>query len=513
MKELSNINEEEYNTAVKEVENGIAFKEGVIIHSSYSYHTEAAITQIKKQLVEEKGYDEKYAETYLYNGGLKIYTTQKTSIQTRMEEEYVKSTWIKKSKKTEGATTQSAMVIIDHSNGNVVGCVGGLGEKVAWGTNRATTPPGSPGSSIKPLAVISPSIEEGLITAGTVIEDSPIKIGNWSPQNNSRNFLGPMNIRYIIRISQNVPEVKMMQKLTPQKSIEYLKQFGITSLDDTKDNNLSLSLGGTTNGISPLEMAAAYATIANQGVYIEPTFYTKVTDTNDKTILEPEQESHRVLSEANAFLVRSILGEPLKSGGTATRANISGVPVAGKTGTTNDSLDHWFCGFTPYYAAATWYGYDQHKEAVTGGPSTRIWAAIMKDIHKDLPSKKFPNTPSNIITANICDQSGMLATELCGESTYTEYFVKGTVPSDSCEVHVLEELPEDNTIVQEPTVPTVPEENKPAVEPDEPEDDTNKNETKPDNTVTPKPPVDDSEGETEKSLWKSNSNMFLMILV
>ena len=475
MKELGNINEEQYNSAVQEVENGIAFKEGTIINSSYSYHTEAAITQIKEQLVGEKGYDEKYAETYIYNGGLKIYTTQKTSIQTRMEEEYVKSTWIKKSKKTEGATTQSAMVIIDHSNGNVVGCVGGLGEKIAWGTNRAITPPGSPGSSIKPIAVIAPSLEEGLINAGTVIEDSPITIGDWSPQNSSRNFLEEMNIRYIIRISQNVPEVKMMQRLTAKKSIEYLKQFGITSLDDKKDNNLSLALGGTTNGISPLEMAAAYATIANKGVYIEPTFYTKVTDSEDKTILEPEQESHRVLSEANAFILRSILQEPLKSGGTATSANISGVQVAGKTGTTNDTLDHWFCGFTPYYAAATWYGYDQHKESVTGGTSTRIWVAIMKDIHKDLPSKKFPDAPSNIVTAKICDKSGLIATELCGESAYTEYFVKGTVPKDSCGYH--EEIPEENTIVEIPEVVTPPTETNTIIPPETKPDD------KPDNTI------------------------------
>lgn len=432
MKELENITEEQYTTAVAEVDTGLGFKEGAVAHNSYSYHTEAAITQIKKQLVEEKGYDAKYAETYLYNSGLKIYTTQDSDIQARMEEEYQKSTWIKTNKK--GETTQSAMVIMDWKTGNVVGVTGGLGEKVAWGTNRATTPPGSPGSSIKPLAVIAPSLEEGLINAGTVVEDAPITIGGWTPNNNSRDFKGLMNIRYIIRVSQNIPEVKMMQNLTPKKSIAFMKKLGITSLDEKSDNNLPLALGGTTNGISPLEMAAAYATFANGGIYIEPTFYTKVEDASGKVILEPEQETHRVMSEGNAFLVRSILTEPLKSGGTATAANISGMEVCGKTGTTNDVKDVWFCGFTPYYVGTTWYGYDKHEQSVTGGTATRIWAAIMKDVHKKLPSKSF-ETPKNIVTAQICTQSGMLATDHCVDCTYTEYFVKGTVPTDSCTYH------------------------------------------------------------------------------
>jgi len=487
MKELENITEEEYNTAVKEVEEGLVFKEGTVVHNSFSYHTEEAINQVKKQLVEEKGYDAKYAETYLYSSGLKIYTTQDSAIQARMEEEYKKDKWIKKVKS--GATTQSAMVILDYKTGNVLGVTGGLGEKVAWGTNRATTPPGSPGSSIKPLAVIAPSLEEGLINAGTVVDDSPITIGTWSPQNNSRTFKGLMNIRYIIRISQNVPEVKMMQNLNPKKSIQFMQKLGITSLDEKTDANLSLALGGTTNGISPLEMAAAYATFANDGVYIEPTFYTKVEDAEGKVILEPEQETHRVLSEGNAFLVRSILTEPLKSGGTATAANISGMEVCGKTGTTNDVKDHWFCGFTPYYVGATWYGYDKHDQAVSGGNSTKIWSAIMKDLHKNLPSKRF-EMPNNIITAQICDKSGMLATEKCVDTTYTEYFVKGTVPTDSCEYH---NQPEEENVIPQEVVNTVTNETtnttnvvnkieqEPEVEPEDPLDP----DTEPEKPTTP----------------------------
>lgn len=450
MFELGRITKEEYDSAIDEVNNGIKFEQGSVTQNTlYSYHTEAAIKEIIQDLMQEKGWSEEEAKLHLYSGGYKIYTTQDSNIQKIVEDEYKNKNWIKTTKvkekneegKTETVTVQiqSAMVIIDHTTGYVVGGAGALGEKTPWGINRMTDIIKQPGSSIKPIAVIGPSLEEKLITAGTVVDDAPVSFGKYSPKNVSKKFKGLMNIRYIIRISENVPEVKLMNILTVSKSISYLKRFGITTTDE-KNEGLSLALGGMSYGVSPLEMAGAYATIANDGMYIEPTFYTKVLDDDNKVVIETTQDTHRVISEANTYLLKSILTEPVK-GGTATSAQLSGMDVAGKTGTTNEATAVWFCGFTPYYTGTVWYGYDTAKASAGGsGTPTRIWAAVMKKVHTGLSSKRFEK-PDSITTAAICQDSGLLATDACkndqrGSRVYTEYFVKGTVPTSSCTTHV-----------------------------------------------------------------------------
>lgn len=450
MLELGRITKEEYDSAIEEVNNGIKFEQGAVTqNTSYSYHTEAAIKEIIEDLMKEKGWSEDEAKLHLYSGGYKIYTTQDTNIQKIVEDEYQNKSWIKTTTVTEKdkegnkvknkVQIQSAMVIIDHTTGYVIAGAGALGEKTPWGTNRMTDIIKQPGSSIKPIAVIGPSLEEKIITAGTVVDDTPVSFGSWSPKNVTGTFLGLMNIRYIIRKSENVPEVKLMNLLTVSKSIEYLKRFGITTTDE-QNEGLSLALGGMNYGVSPLEMAGAYATIANDGMYIEPTFYTKVLD-DDKVVIESPQETHRVLSEENDYILKSILTEPLKEGGTATAASVSKMDVAGKTGTTNESKEVWFCGFTPYYTGAVWYGYDTADASAGGsGTPTRIWAAVMRKIHSGLESKKFEK-PDSLTTAVICKDSGLLATDSCkndprGNRTYTEYFVKGTVPTSSCTTHV-----------------------------------------------------------------------------
>ena len=450
MLELNNITKEEYDAAIAEVDAGLNFQQGVIADkSSYSYHTEATINQILNQLVEEKGMDRAYAETYLYGGGFTIYSTQDSSVQSIVEDEHNDSSYIKMSSKNEGETTEAATVIIDQSNGQVLAVVGGLGEKTPGGLNRAVNSVKQTGSSMKPIAVIAPSLEAGVINAGTVVDDVPIPSFGNHYKNYYAGYKGLSNIRYMLKISQNTTEAQLLQKLTPIRSIGFLRELGITSLVTAEENsaqndeNLSLALGGVTHGVSPLEMAAAYATIANDGVYIAPTFYTKIEDKYGKVVLEPKQETHRVLSEENAFIMQSLLTEPITAGGTGTGAAISGMQVCGKTGTTNDDYDGWFCGFTPYYTGATWYGFD-YNEKVTSSTATRIWAGIMKPLHDNLPNASFEQ-PAGITTASICKDSGLLATDLCeqdprGSRVYTEYFVKGTVPSKSCTCHVIAEV-------------------------------------------------------------------------
>ena len=456
MKEQEKITQEEYDLAVQEVEEGLKFKEGKIIDkASYSSHTEALIKQIINQLVTEKGMDREYAETYLLSNGFKIYSTEVATIQDALESEYAKTKYQvkttvtktidgKKQKVKEAA--QSAMVVIDHKTGYVVGAVGALGDKGAGNLNRVTQITRQPGSSIKPIAVYGPSLEEKIITAASVYDDIPLKYGTWTPGNAYSGYKGLTNMRQAMRISTNTVAIQVLEDLTPATSISYLRRLGVTSISTQNDSNLPLALGGIYHGISPLEMAGAYAAIANDGEYITPTFYTKVVDSDGNVILEASQPKERVFSKQNAYIIKQLLSEPLKTGGTATVCKISGMDVAVKTGTTNNNHDVWLCGFTPYYTGATWYGYDTQTTIPRGSRTnaTTIWDNVMTSIHKKLKSASFKK-PDDIVTVSVCKDSGLRATDLCkndprGSRVYTEYFVKGTAPTKSCTCHVEAEI-------------------------------------------------------------------------
>lgn len=452
------INEEQHNSATEEVNAGLAFKEGNITsYNSLTQNEESALKQVASDYAKEHDLDYQVALNKIMSGGYKIYITEKKNLQDIVDREYTENTsWMtttkSKDKKDENGNKitvqmQSGMAIIDHKTGYVVALRGVLGEKTAWGTNRATSAGMQPGSSIKPIAVIAPSLQEGLINAGTVVDDTPISFGSYRPHNDDGRYKGLYNIRSILRESRNIPEVKMMRTLTPTKSIEYLKAFGISTIDDSKDAGIALALGGVSNGISPLEMAGAYATIANDGVYIEPTFYIKVEDSDGKVIMEKKQETHRVLSEQNAYILQSLLTEPTgtgisgTAGATATRARVKGQQTCGKTGTADDTLITWFCGFTPYYSGAMYFAYDgKDAKAPRSGEVAGRWGNIMNKVHEGLESAKF-DKPSGLVNAVICKDSGLLANELCnqdprGNRAYSEMFVSGTVPSKTCETHV-----------------------------------------------------------------------------
>ena len=450
MKELGKISEEEYQTAIAKVNTGLPFEKGKITGNNYSYHTEAAINQIVNQLMEEKSLTSEAAYLYLCSGGFTIYTTQDTGIQEIINEEAKKEKYLDKSKNNPEKTAQAGMVLLDHKTGYVLGVMGGLGEKTTTrGFNRGTQQVKQTGSSMKPLAVVAPGIDKGIITAATVYDDVPYKSFK-----NYNHFKGLLTIRYAIESSQNIPMLKAIQTIGTENSLEFLKTLGFEHLDDELDNNISISLGGLTNGATPLEMAAAYGTIANDGVYIEPTFYTKVVDGDGNIVLEPKQETRTVMSKASAYVVKEVLTQPVKSG-TATNCYISGMSVAAKTGTTNKDYDRWLCGFTPYYTAATWYGYDL-AETVTGwgtSPASQIWASIMKQVHVGLEGKTFAqDRPDGVATATVCRDSGLLPNEYCkedprGDRTYTEYFVKGTVPTKTCECHVKVEICKESGVL------------------------------------------------------------------
>ncbi len=447
MKELEYINEDQYKEAVAEVDNGLQFKKGesANVTTDVSYHTAAAIDQILDQIMEANpDMNRDMAEMYLYSSGFKIYTTQKTNIQSILEQEIVKDNYITKStyvdRKTGETKTQYStptMVIEDHKTGQVVAAataVGSSEERTAITKigffNYPTQVHKQTGSSMKPISVIAPGLETGTITGATVYYDRPTSWGTWNPKNYD-GYRGMLNMRQAIEVSANIPHAKALTNIGIPASVEFCKSVG---LPDFSESGLSLALGGLSEGISPADLAAAYSAIANDGVYITPTFYTKVEDSEGKVILEPKQEQKRVMSEQNAYIEKDILKQPVISG-TATYCAIPGMDVSAKTGTTNDDNDRWLCGFTPYYTATCWYGYEFNATVKygNGNPAGRIWDAVMTAVHQDLENATYVE-PEGIVRQPVCRVSGKLPGPGCGD-VYTELFTAENMPTETCEGH------------------------------------------------------------------------------
>lgn len=442
MLKLGYITKEEHDQAFEQIENGITFTKGTDTSSIYSYHTDATIAKVIDDVAELKNISKALATTYVYSSGLTIYSTQNTDVQNEMNEVMLDEGNQYKQNSKKGTddngnqiTTQSSMTIVDNETGYAVALVGGLGEKTeSRGLNRATQSPRQTGSSIKPLTSLVPGINEGFITSATVYNDCATEFptyNNYNPKDYNA-YKGLVSIRSATMSSQNIPFVKVVAEMTPEKSKEYLKKMGVTTIDDERDGLAALAIGGFTNGITTLEMAAAYATIANDGVYKTPLLYTKVTDMNGNVVLAPEQNTEQVFSAQTAYVIKDILKSVVQSG-TATYCKIPGMDVAAKTGSTNNYYDRWLCGFTNYYSGATWYGYDENEE-VRGenNYAGKIWAATMKKVHSGMEGSKFYK-PEGIVSATVCKDSGKRATDKCTNTT-TEIFVEGTVP-DLCDAH------------------------------------------------------------------------------
>ena len=436
MKELEYINEDEYNTAITNVDKGLNFKKGEITCSNavYSYHTDAVISEIIKDIAKKYKISDTFATNYLNMANLTIKSTQNSKTQKQTETEFEKSKYSRPSK-TGGNSSQAAMVIIDHKTGYVVACVGGLGKKeTSRSLNRATQSVRQTGSSIKPIAVLVPAIDKKIITAASIYDDTERDFADGYHPTDYSAPLGKITVRRAVESSQNIPFVEIMNQIQPKKAISYLKKMGITTLTE-EDNTLVLSLGGLQKGISPLEMAGAYATIANDGKYIEPTFYSEILNKNGEQLIKSKQKTRTVFSKDVAYILKSILTQPVVgNNGTATYCKISGVDVAAKTGTTDENYDRWLCGFTPYYTAVTWYGYDKNEtvEYNKRNPAGLLWANIMARIHTGLKGAKFEKTTA-IQSISICSETGKKATTGC-PNTYIEHFLLFTVPT-LCDKH------------------------------------------------------------------------------
>ena len=349
---------------------------------------------------------------------------------------------------------QVSIVIEDQSTGYVVAMVGGRGQKEASRTlNRATDSKRQPGSTFKIVAVYAPALDSAGLTLATVMNDAPFNYANGRPVNNwwGSQYRGLNSLRTGIAQSMNIIAVKTLTQITPQLGFDYLKNFGFTTLVEREeitvggktqvfsDIQQSLALGGITKGVTNEELTAAYAAIANGGTYIKPKLYTKVLDHDGNVILDnTAPQSRQVIKETTAWLLTDAMVDVVTSG-TGASVNFGNMAIAGKTGTTSDYNDVWFSGYTPYYTASVWTGYDNNAKLQKGNGernlAKKLWRAVMSKVHEDLPSQSF-QVPSGIVTATVCSQSGKLPIPgLCDGTLKTEYFAEGTVPTESCDVH------------------------------------------------------------------------------
>ena len=354
---------------------------------------------------------------------------------------------------------QISFVLMDQHTGYVKAVNGGRGTKeISLSLNRATNTLRQPGSTFKVLTAFAPALDTCGATLSTVYYDAPYTVGQKTFRNwySKKGYMGYSTIRDGIVYSMNIVAVRcMMETVTPQLGVEYARNFGITSLTET-DYNAATALGGITKGVSNLELTGAYATIANGGIYTKPVFFTKILDHNGKVLLENEPQTKRVLKDSTTFLLTDALAESMESSrmyaspgislnSTSVPANIPGMSNAGKSGTTTSNVDIWFVGYTPYYTAGIWSGCDDNQKISAIGSSTsyhkRIWRQIMTRVHEGLADTGFP-VPDSIETASVCRKSGMLPNPgVCeadprGSAVYTEYFAKGTVPTQVCDHHV-----------------------------------------------------------------------------
>ncbi|WP_432408778.1 transglycosylase domain-containing protein [Wukongibacter sp. M2B1] len=338
---------------------------------------------------------------------------------------------------------QSSAVIIDYRTGELKALIGGRNIKGQKQFNRAIHPR-QPGSSIKPIAIYTPALDNGW-TAASIIDDVPHYDGNGNrwPRNWYRDgFWGLMTIRKALQWSANVPPVILSERLGVSTSVEYLKKMGITTVVESGPrsdmNSSAMALGGMTHGISPLELTAAYGSLANKGVHIKPYSFTKVTDRNGTVILENKPLKNYVVSPQVAFIMTDMMRSGVEEQGVGRRADIKNMSVAGKTGTTSDKIDAWFVGYTPYYAGGVWIGNDLQTALPDGSKlSAILWNKIMTEVHKDLSDKEFER-PDGIVQLPIDTKSGKLATELSKQAGHVrnEYFVEGTQPREPDDVHV-----------------------------------------------------------------------------
>ncbi|HHW42550.1 MAG TPA: penicillin-binding protein 1A [Desulfotomaculum sp.] len=390
---------------------------------------------------------EKLVDTYgterVFKGGLKVYTTLDPRIQEVAEKVMSNPRNFPASVRDKKGVLQpqAAVVVLDPHTGYIRAIVGGREHTHRLQWNWATTPPGrQPGSTFKPIIAYGPAIDYKGMAPASVIDDIPVKYGSYSPSNYDGRFHGLVTMRTAIARSINIPAVKvLMDQVGIADAIKFARGLGINL--DPNNHGPSIALGGLNEGVTPLQMAAAYAAFDNQGIYLEPTAITRVEDPDGTVVYQYEPKPYQAMKPTTAYLITDML-KTVITNGTGTRANI-GRPAAGKTGTTDDIKDIWFAGYTPELVGVVWIGYAPAKpmpQQYGGLYPAIIWNQIMSEALKGMPVRDFPR-PAGIVSATVDSKSGLLPGPNTPPSDMvTDLFAQGTVPTRTDNTHVLVEV-------------------------------------------------------------------------
>ena len=423
-------------------------------NNAYSYFVDTIYRDVVNDLCEKYDLSELAAVQKLLTGGYSIYATIDPSAQEIIDRVYENPDNVPDTVSTQ--QLQSAIVLIDNATGDIIAMSGGVGEKTnSLSLNRATQSKLPTGSSIKPISVYAPALDMGVVTPATVFDDAPFYEGSSWPQNDSRTYSGHCTVQRGVTSSLNTISVRTLNALGLDNSYNFLTQkMGITTL--VQDMEIGgqhysdiayapLALGELTFGLTVREMTQAYATFPNGGTFREARTYTQVVDPEGKVILDNQQESHTAISEKANFYINNLLRDAV-SYGTGTPAYKNNVAVAGKTGTSGNNQSRWFAGYTPYYTAVVWCGYDEPEQVILSNswtnPAITMWRQVMDPLHQNLEYRDFPY--ADMGWYSICADCGKLATEACkkdvrdGSSRVVSIRLFGSdVPQSYCKCHVI----------------------------------------------------------------------------
>lgn len=459
MKELGKITDEEYNTAIADLNAGklqFNYDQAQVDYSlDYECYIDPALEQVREDLKAKYKYTDEEITKLFANGGLQVYTNMDRSLQDATQEilnntkvngytnngNYVNPDSYKQN--TESYEFQASATVVNYKTGEVLAMVGGRGNEVAKGYNRAYYQRRSPGSTTKPITAYGPAINEKTLTAASIIDDSP---GDDIPSINKGSFLGPISLREGLRESKNAVASRVVNKIGKDTGLYYGEKFGIKYSNTTKQaeayqylalgqfavNSTDADNNTVNDGTNTYIMAAAYGTFGNNGVYTTPKLYSSVKDSTGKTILEAPHTQEQIFTPSTAYIMYDMLKGSREF--TGYNAQFGNIPTAGKTGTTEECKDLWFTGLTPYLSASVWLGYDNNYSMYDNDSNTAayVWAQIMKIAHNGYPDndKTDIQKPSELVECTICTDSGKLPTSGC--PTKVEYFVPGTEPTSYC---------------------------------------------------------------------------------
>lgn len=471
MYELGKISDEEYNEALAEelvlVDSSSGEQETVDKNKINSWYIDTVFCDVRDDLMEKYNISSEIASNLINSGGLSIYTLMDPKVQSIMEEVYADESTFPEN--TGGIPAESAMAVVDPETGDLLGVIGSRSEKRGnLVLNYATQTQRAPGSSLKPLSVYAPALEAGLITYGTVYDDTPLwfdENNNPYPHNLPDVYKGLTTINSAVERSVNTVAMKVLEDLTIDVSYDYLKnklgfEYLIDYAEDKNGNGYTdkglaaLSLGQLNYGVTVRDIAAAYTVFPNGGIYHESNSYLYVYDSEGNLLLSNDNAGEIVFSEQTSYIMTKML-QNVMNNGTGTSVSLrKTVDVAGKTGTAGNDYDRWFVGYTPYYVGSVWYGYSYPKSLsnLSSNPSNKIFDLVMTRLHEEIIAEAAEtgeslrsfddNRPSDIVQVTYCKDSGKLMTDACrldprGSRADTGYFTVSTAPTEYCDTHVI----------------------------------------------------------------------------